>query len=185
MKIVAGLGNPGRGYSETRHNSGFLVADELARRWGLTDWRRRFDALVAEHNDRERILLVKPQTFMNLSGTAVGALARWYKIPAADITVIFDDLDLPPGTIRLRGKGGSGGHRGIESVLVQLGTDRFIRLRLGIGHPPAGWEGVDYVLGRFAADEAPLIRAAVIRAADAVECLLAEGLDQAMNRFNR
>ncbi|BBB90301.1 MAG TPA: aminoacyl-tRNA hydrolase [Methylomusa anaerophila] len=186
MKIVAGLGNPGQEYSVTRHNVGFMAVDLLADRWGIaiTSWREREKALAAEYRGSEPVLLVKPQTYMNLSGIAVGALARWYKIPVTDIIVIYDDLDLPVGKLRLRSKGGSGGHRGIESLLEHLGQDAFARIRVGIGRPPQGWETADYVLSRFTAEETPLIKDAITRAADAVECLLKEGFNKAMNKFN-
>ncbi|MCX7781588.1 MAG: aminoacyl-tRNA hydrolase [Negativicutes bacterium] len=185
MKLIVGLGNPGQEYSATRHNVGFMAVDELAGRWQAAAWRSRFDALVAEHRGTEPVLLVKPQTYMNLSGTAVAALARWYKLKTEDIIVIYDDLDLPVGKLRLRGQGGAGGHRGIESLLVHLGQDTFSRVRIGIGRPPQGWETANYVLGRFAPEEQPLIVEAVGRAADAVEYILRHGLVKAGNVFNK
>ncbi|VBB06552.1 peptidyl-trna hydrolase signature 1 [Lucifera butyrica] len=185
MKIIVGLGNPGAEYGATRHNAGFMVVDELAGRWQPVAWRERFDALVGECRGKEPVLLVKPQTYMNLSGQAVGALARWYKTPAEDIVVVYDDLDLPVGKLRLRLKGGSGGHRGIESLLVHLGQDTFGRVRVGIGRPPAGWETADYVLGRFTADEAPIMKETIARGADAVESILKHGFNKAMNGFNK
>lgn len=185
MKIVVGLGNPGSEYSATRHNAGFMAVEELAKRWGAAVWKERHEAQVAEHRlENETILLVKPQTYMNLSGVAVGALARWYKVDTADIIVIYDDLDLPAGRLRLRSKGGSGGHRGIESLLVHLGKDEFARVRLGIGRPPAGWETANYVLSRFSAEEAPLAAKAIERAAEAAECIILKGLNKAMNLYN-
>lgn len=186
MKLIVGLGNPGREYSETRHNVGFMTIDELSGRWQVTNWRSRHEALVGEYKaGDEALLLVKPQTFMNLSGNAVGALARWYKIKTEDIIVIHDDMDLPAGRLRLRTKGSSGGHRGIESLLLQLGKEEFPRVRIGIGHPPEGWQTVDYVLGRFNAEESPLMEAAIKKAADAVEGIIKYGLNKAMNTFNR
>ena len=185
MKLIVGLGNPGPEYSATKHNVGFMAIDELSRRWEVTGWKNRMDALVAEHRGAETILLVKPQTFMNLSGTAVGALVRWHKIDAKDILVIYDDLDLPVGKLRLRGKGGSGGHRGIESLMVQLGHDDFVRIRVGIGRPPQGWETADYVLSRFSKEEEPLVAAAIKRSLDAVECVLKNGLAKAMNDYSK
>lgn len=186
MKIIVGLGNPGREYSETKHNVGFMVVDELARRWNVGNWRKRSNAEVAECRfATENVLLVKPQTYMNLSGTAVGELARWYKTPEEDIVVIFDDMDIPAGKLRLRMKGGSGGHRGIESLLQHLSKDSFLRLRMGIGRPPQGWQVVDYVLSRFSAEEAPLMEEAVVRSAEAVECIITQGMNKAMNLFNK
>ena len=185
MKIVVGLGNPGAEYSATRHNVGFMVADELARHWGITSWRSRNDAMVAEYRGTEQIVLVKPQTYMNLSGTAVGALARWYKVPVEDIIVLFDDMDLPTGRLRLRTKGSSGGHKGIESLLTHLGQDTFARVRIGVSRPPAGWAVVDYVLSKFTTEEAPLVQEALESAAAAVECIVKQGMNMAMNKFNK
>ena len=184
MKIIVGLGNPGREYSETKHNVGFMVIDELAKRWNVASWRKRNNAEVAECRvAEENVLLVKPQTYMNLSGTAVGELARWYKVAEEDIVVIFDDMDIPAGKLRLRMKGGSGGHRGIESLLQHLNKDSFLRLRMGIGRPPQGWQVVDYVLSRFSEEEKPLLEAAVKRSAEAVECIIEKGMNKAMNMF--
>ncbi len=185
MKIVVGLGNPGPEYSATRHNIGFMAVDKLAERWAVTAWRERYSALVAEYRGEETVLLVKPQTFMNLSGRAVVPLAAFYKVPCADIIVIYDDLDLPAGRLRLRVKGGSGGHRGIESLLYESGQDDFSRVRIGIGRPPQGWETVHYVLGRFSTEEAPVISQAIGQAAAAVECIIQEGFAKAMNKFNK
>lgn len=186
MKIIAGLGNPGPEYSATRHNVGFLAVEELAKRWGAEAWRSRHEALCAEYRGgSEPVLLVKPQTYMNLSGVAVGELMRWYKLGAADIIVIYDDLDLPAGKLRLRPQGGSGGHKGIESLLVHLGSDTFCRIRIGIGRPPAGWETANYVLGRFTPEETPLMAAAIERAAAAAECILKQGIDKAMNLYSQ
>lgn len=185
MKIIVGLGNPGREYSATRHNAGFLVVDELARRWNCQSWKNKSNAQIAEFRGTEQVLLVKPQTYMNLSGTSVGELARWYKVDSEDIVVVFDDLDLPVGRLRLRMKGGSGGHRGIESLLTHLSKDTFARVRLGIGRPPEGWEVADYVLSRFTAEEEPLVEQAIAKAADAVESIIKVGLTKTMNLFNK
>ncbi len=184
--MIVGLGNPGQEYSATRHNIGFLAVDELARRWGAGSWRNKFNAQIAEHRQgQQQYLLVKPQTYMNLSGTAVSALLNWYKASPRDLIVIYDDLDLPVGRLRLRPKGSSGGHRGIESLLNQLGTDVFDRVRLGIGRPPEGWTVNHYVLSRFTGEELPLISEVLARSAEAVECVLAEGLTKAMNSFSK
>jgi PTH1 family peptidyl-tRNA hydrolase len=185
MKMIVGLGNPGQEYSATKHNVGFMVVDELAKRWQVHAWRDKYDAQVAEYRSGEPVLLVKPQTYMNLSGTAVGALARWYKLKAEEIIVIYDDLDLPVGKLRLRGKGGAGGHRGIESLLVHLGQDTFTRVRVGIGRPPQGWETANYVLSRFTPEEQPLINQAIAQSLEAVECILKEGLTKASNQFSK
>ncbi|MDF2875814.1 MAG: pth [Sporomusa sp.] len=185
MKIIVGLGNPGQEYSATRHNIGFMAVDKLADKWAITPWRERYNALVAEYRGEETVLLVKPLTYMNLSGRAVAPLAAFYKVQYGDITVIYDDLDLPAGRLRLRLKGGSGGHRGIESMLYELGKDDFARVRIGIGRPPQGWETANYVLGRFTTEEAPAISQALDQAAGAVECILQEGFTKAMNKFNK
>ena len=186
MKLIVGLGNPGGEYSATRHNVGFLAVDELARRWNIGTWKNKNNAQVGEYRTAsDTVLLIKPQTYMNLSGTAVGELARFYKVLPQDVTVIFDDLDLPAGRLRLRTKGGSGGHRGIESLLTHMGSAEFPRIRIGIGRPPAGWEVVDYVLSRFAAEEQPLLTEVIGKAADAVEYTLKHGFTKAMNAFNK
>ena len=185
MKIVVGLGNPGARYKDTRHNIGFQVLDELARRWRSENWKRRFEAEVSEHRAGGPVLLVKPQTFMNLSGTAVREAAKFYKVESKDIIVIHDDLDLPTGRLRIRERGGAGGHKGIDSMIGQLGTDEFVRVKFGISRPPAEWDTADYVLGRFSSEEQPTINQTISLAADAVEAILAEGAATAMNRFNR
>ncbi len=185
MKIVVGLGNPGDEYRDTRHNVGFMAIDELAHRLGISSWKKRNQALVAECRGDEPILLVKPETYMNLSGIAVGELARWYKVSVEDIIVIFDDMDLPIGRLRLRLKGGSGGHRGIESLLTHLPKDTFARVRIGIDRPPTGWQVVDYVLSRFTKEEQPLLDSAIHKAADAVESIVKQGMNKAMNLHNK
>ena len=185
MKLIVGLGNPGREYSETRHNIGWMVLDILAKRWEGS-WRLKDNAEVLEaRRGGDVLLLVKPQTYMNLSGEAVAPLARFYKVPVEDIIVIYDDMDLVTGRLRLRMKGGSGGHRGIESLLCHLGQDAFNRVRLGIGRPPTGWAVPDYVLSRFRQEEQEDLQAVLEKAADAVEGILKLGMSNAMNQFNR
>lgn len=185
MKLVVGLGNPGGEYAFTRHNVGFMVIDELAKRHAITNWRSKHEALAAEIRADEPILLVKPQTFMNLSGNAVGAIARWYKVAPEDIIVIVDDMDLAPGRLRLRTRGSSGGHRGLESILVNLGQEDFIRVRVGIGRPRPGQEVVNYVLNGFSQEEKLLLDKAIVQAADAVEYMLKHDMASAMNRYNK
>lgn len=186
MKIVVGLGNPGQEYSKTRHNVGFMTVDLLAEQWGLTgNWRDKFNAQVAEHRGQETVLLVKPQTYMNLSGQAVNAIVGWYKLALEDVVVVYDDLDLPTGRLRIRSQGGAGGHRGIASLLEYLGRDTFSRLRIGIGRPPQFMETADYVLGRFGAAELPVIEPAIKRAAQAVEAIIKDGVAKAANEYNR
>ena len=185
MKIVVGLGNPGKEYMNTRHNIGFMAVDELAQQWGITSWKKRSQALVAEYRAAEPVILVKPQSYMNLSGIPVGELARWYKVKTEDIIIIFDDMDLPIGRLRIRTKGSSGGHRGVESLLAHLDKDTFSRVRMGIDRPPTGWQVVDYVLSSFGAEEQPLVKEAVLRATKAVECIIQEGVTKAMNLYNK
>ncbi len=187
MKLIAGLGNPGPRYAESRHNVGFMAVDELARRWQteVTRYERYFEGLLGQtRRGGEELLLLKPATFMNLSGQSVAAVVRFYKIPTPDLLVIHDDLDLPLGQLRLRPEGSAGGHKGLADVIRHLSTNEVARLRIGIGkvHRSAT---VAHVLGRFAPDEQPAIAAAVTNAADAVECWLARGLAAAMNEFNR
>ena len=187
-RIIIGLGNPGREYEGTRHNVGFRVADALAKKLGAEyKTRRKFAAEVAEAKRGETTLLIaKPQTYMNLSGQAVAALRDWHKCGTQDVVLIFDDADLKLGQLRVRAKGSSGGHHGIESVLNALGTDAVARVRLGIGRQSRS-EGAltNHVLSRFTQEEEPEVKEMVKRAVDAVECLLDRGVATAMNQFNQ
>jgi peptidyl-tRNA hydrolase, PTH1 family len=186
VKAAIGLGNPGPQYSGTRHNVGFLVIDELARRWNAAAdrYERRYEALLgAAQIGDQRVLLLKPLTYMNLSGRSVLALQQFYKLAAADLMILCDDLDLPVGQIRLRAGGSGGGQKGLENVLLRLADNDVPRLRIGIGRADRQ-TATEYVLGRFAPDEREAIEAAVARAADAVACWLKEGIESAMNRFN-
>lgn len=187
MKVIAGLGNPGPEYEETPHNVGFDVVALLAERLAA-EWRRstRFQARLARvDRDGESWLLVQPQTFMNLSGTSVAPLLRYHGGGPEDLVVVLDDADLPLGRLRLRAEGGSGGHRGLASIIEVLGTEAFARVRLGVGRDPAGDGGlVDHVLGRFDPARRQVARRTIAAAADAVECLAQRGLAEAMNRFN-
>lgn len=185
-RIVAGLGNPGPRYAATRHNIGFVVVDALGEKMGLKVEKSGFQALYAEGKlGSERVVLLKPQTYMNLSGEAVGAALRWYKGTPADLMVVYDDLDLPPGKIRLRLEGSSGGHNGMKSIIQHLGTQEFPRIRLGVGRPAPGWEVPDWVLSPFCEEERPLMADAVARAVDAIEVAVRLGFAAAMNRYNR
>ena len=185
MKLVVGLGNPGSQYRETRHNVGFLVVDELARRWRVEQWRDQFQALAAKTaGDGGPVLMAKPMTFMNLSGQAVAGLAGFYKIEPADVFVVTDDVALPLGRLRARREGSDGGHNGLRSVIEALGTQAFPRLRVGVGRGDGERDVVDHVLGRFAADERDTVSAAVLRAADATEMFLRDGIERVMNAFN-
>ena len=185
IRLVAGLGNPGSEYAATRHNIGFMVVDQLAAQFGST-WEKsvpqaREDALSAKCG---AVLLIKPMSFMNRSGYPLFTVAQFYKIEPQQILIVLDDLALPLGHLRLRARGGSGGHNGLESIIVQFGTEEIPRLRVGIGQAPR--EGyVDYVLSRFFDDEKPLVRSAISRAVEAVKCAIDNGLVSAMNTFNK
>ena len=184
MKVIVGLGNPGREYAATRHNIGFAVVDELARRLSATDARSRFRAEVRETFDRgEKIVLVKPQTYMNLSGVSTREAMRWYKTPLADVMVVADDIDLPFGTLRMRATGSSGGHNGLKSVFAELGTQDVPRLKIGVGRGPG--HATRQVLTRFNPDEARLLPEIVSAAADCVLHWERHGIIDAMNRCNR
>jgi len=187
IRVVVGLGNPGEQYERTRHNVGFRVVDLLAERTG-TKWRASRHAPAwcawAEWADgHARVLLVKPRTFMNESGQAVGPLARWHHLDGRAILLVYDDVDLPLGTIRVRARGGSGGHRGVASVLTALGGEDVARVRVGIGRGESQ-DTAEYVLSPFRADEEPVLRDALDRAVAAVMCCVERGVDRAMNEFN-
>jgi PTH1 family peptidyl-tRNA hydrolase len=185
MKVIVGLGNPGPQYAETRHNIGFLLIDWLAEAHNL-QFRAKFQGLWAEGNvEGERIFLLKPQTFMNLSGRSVSELTSFYKVPGKDLLIVQDDLDLPLGKIRLRDQGGAGGHNGIKSILAELGTEKFWRLKLGVGRPPAEWDPARYVLSPFAEDELKQLDK-VLELAEKVTNLWIKGeSSQAMNLYHR
>ncbi|HUX86621.1 MAG TPA: aminoacyl-tRNA hydrolase [Chloroflexota bacterium] len=184
-KLIVGLGNPGRAYTNTRHNVGFMAVDRLAERWGLRFGRQRGRAEVAEGDvSGQRIILAKPQTFMNNSGDSVRALLKLSNLTAADLLVIADDLDLPFGRLRLRDSGSSGGQRGIQSIINQLATNQFARLRIGIGRPPLGVDPVDYVLTPFTASERNPLPEILDRLTAGVEAYLSEGVARAMNLVN-
>lgn len=183
MKLIVGLGNPGPRYESTRHNVGFRVADELAGRWKVDLGREQFhgwagSAVVGE----ERVLLLKPTTFMNRSGQAVQAAGRFHRLEPADLLVISDDFALPLGRLRMRARGSAGSHNGLSDIVNRLGSEEFARLRIGIGGPVG--DPARYVLERFADAEEPIVRQVVLRAADAVECWLARGVEAAMNEYN-
>ena len=183
--LIVGLGNPGREYRGTRHNIGFMLLDYLAERLGVTFSRLESQALVAktEHAGR-RIILAKPQAYMNLSGQPVGALLRYYKIPTSQLLVAYDDVDLPLGSLRLRPGGGSAGQKGMASIIERLGTQEFPRLRLGIDRPPGKMAAAAYVLQDFSTQQQPAISTALERAADAVLLFISDSLEAAMNRYN-
>ncbi|HSY19610.1 MAG TPA: aminoacyl-tRNA hydrolase [Candidatus Acidoferrales bacterium] len=184
--LIVGLGNPGADYAKTRHNAGFLLVEKLAAMW-KADWanERKFAARMAkaEHNGK-RVLLCEPQTYMNLSGESVGALADFYQLPLGRVMVAVDDADLPFGEIRLRPSGSSGGHHGLESIEQHLGSREFARLRIGIGRKDSVRQITNHVLGKFEASESELLEKVLSRAAGQVDCWLAEGLPKAMSLYN-
>jgi len=193
VKIVIGLGNPGKRYEHTPHNIGFAVIDKLAS--GVCVLRKsiRFSAQVGKFSiNEEEVLLVKPQTYMNNSGAAVVRIVRYWKLNLSDVVVVLDDADLDLGSVRLRAKGGSGGHKGLESVISSIGSEDIARVRLGIGRPRVGASGqaddvglTEYVLKSFSASEIRKAEKSVECAVEAVKCILESGIDASMNRFNR
>lgn len=184
-RLVVGLGNPGPRYKGTRHNVGFMVLAELARRHTQGKARDKFQAQIHESRCAgQNVLLLCPTTYMNLSGQSVAAAASFYKLEPEHIFVVCDDLDLPVGRLRIREKGSSGGQKGLKSIAERLGTESIARLRVGIGRPDPGMDAADYVLSTFRPDEKKAMADVLQKAADAVECWLSEGIATAMNRFN-
>ncbi|MCB9850750.1 MAG: aminoacyl-tRNA hydrolase [Phycisphaerales bacterium] len=184
MKLIVGLGNPGKEYERTRHNVGFRVVDLLASRWQIDMLSEKFHAWFGSGVIRdERVVLLKPTTFMNRSGQAVQAAGKFYQLELADLLVISDDVAIDVGRLRVRKKGSAGGHNGLSDIIRRIGSDEFCRLRFGIGDVPGAVRS-SHVLGRFSADEDELIEPAIRRCADAVETWIVEGADAAMNRFN-
>jgi len=186
LYLIVGLGNPGADYARTRHNAGFLVADRLAERWraGWT-YEKKFNArLATAQRDDRRVLLCQPQTYMNSSGEAVGAVAAFYRVPLSAVLVVVDDADLPLGELRLRPGGSSGGHHGLESVEQHLGTREYARLRVGIGRQGGAREITGYVLGRFSSTEAALADKVLTVATDQAETWVEAGIQKAMSQYN-
>lgn len=183
--LIVGFGNPGRQYRGNRHNVGFMLLDNLAKRLGVAFSRMESRALVTKTDfENNRLILAKPQTYMNLSGQAVSALVKFYKIPLDNLLTAYDDVDLPLGIIRLRPMGGSAGQKGMQSTIERLGTESFPRIRLGVDRPPGRMQAADYVLQDFSNEETELVSHTLDRATDAVLMFITEGLDAAMNKFN-
>ncbi|MGI8317328.1 aminoacyl-tRNA hydrolase [Halobacillus mangrovi] len=185
MKCIVGLGNPGKKYEQTRHNVGFMVIDELARQnqWSLSQTKFR-SVYTTEHVNGEKVLLLKPQTYMNLSGESLRAFMDYFDIELDDVLVVYDDLDLPPGKNRLRKKGGHGGHNGIRNIIDQLGTKEFKRLRIGIGRPSVPMSVIDYVLGTFDKDQQMAVKDSIQDAVKACEAWIEQPFNEVMNEFN-
>lgn len=185
MKIIVGLGNPTAKYAGTRHNVGFAVIDALAEKYGIRVNTNKHKALVGSGIIAgEKVILAKPQTFMNLSGESVRPLADFYKLAPEDILIIYDDISLEPGNLRARASGSAGGHNGMKSIILHLGTEGFPRLRLGVGEKPAKMDLADYVLGHFSAEEKPLMEEGIKLAAEAVAVFVSDGIKETMNRYN-
>jgi len=185
MKLVVGLGNPGLKYDGTRHNIGYAVVDYLAAAPGVGRWRSKFESQVTETVEgTEQVLLMKPETFMNLSGRAVRAAADFYKLDVRDVLVVCDDIALPLGKLRVRARGSDGGQKGLRSVQEALGTSDYSRLRIGVGSPGEHWDAADYVLGRFKPGERKVVEDAIAQAGQAVLVWMRQGVDACMNRFN-
>lgn len=185
MKMVIGLGNPGKQYENTRHNIGFQVIDELADRLNATSMQSKFNGMYTViHRPEGKVMLVKPLTYMNLSGECVRPLMDYYDVDVEDIIVLYDDLDFPPGELKLRQKGSAGGHNGMKSLIAHLGTDQFKRVRLGVGRPTNGMKIADYVLSNFSKEEMPEIQAMVEKGADACIEWLQTSFLEVMNQYN-
>lgn len=185
MYLIVGLGNPGREYEGTRHNVGFEVMDVLADSLFASVEEKKFKGYYGKAvAGGEKVILLKPQTYMNLSGESVGAAADFYKIDPSHIIVVYDDVSLDAGQLRIRTKGSAGGHNGIKNIIARLGTQEFPRVKVGVGNKPPRMDLADYVLGRFSKEEQGIMREAYKEAAQAVECMIKEGADAAMNRYN-
>lgn len=186
MYLIAGLGNPGREYENTRHNAGFASIDRLAERNHISIDMKKFQALCGTgYIGGQKVLLLKPQTYMNLSGESLRAACDFFKIdPEQELIVIYDDISLAPGQLRIRAKGSAGGHNGIKSIISHLGTQVFLRVKVGVGEKPQGWDLADYVLGHFSKEEQQVMQESFDRAADAAAALLSEEVQQVMNEYN-
>lgn len=186
MYIIAGLGNPTKQYENTRHNAGFGVIDYLSDKYQIPVKQAGFKALYGSgYIEGQKVILLKPQTFMNLSGESIRACMDFYKIdPEEELIVVYDDISLAPGKLRVRAKGSAGGHNGIKNIILHLGDQKFPRVRVGVGEKPADYDLADYVLGHFSKEEQPLMKDAFEEAGKAVVTIMTEGIDAAMNQFN-
>lgn len=185
MYIIAGLGNPGKDYAGTRHNAGFSVIDQLADKYNISVDTAKHKGLIGKGViEGQKVVLVKPQTYMNNSGECIREVMDFYKEDIDNLIVVFDDISLEPGKLRVRPKGSAGGHNGIKSIIAHMGSDNFKRVKFGVGDKPKGWDLADWVLGRFPSEEFETLREGNKRACDAIVCIMNEGVDSAMNKFN-
>ena len=185
MKLIVGLGNPEEEYSKTRHNMGFNVINKLQEKYGIEVNKKKFDGLLGDGIiEGEKVLLLKPQTYMNLSGKSIIQVVNFYKIPVEDIIVIYDDIDIEPGLIRIRKKGSSGSHNGMKSVVAELGSEDFPRVRVGIGKPKYNNDMINYVIGAIPNEELEKLEEGTTKASEAIVEILKNGIDIAMNKFN-
>ena len=185
MKVIIGLGNPGMKYAGTRHNIGFDTVTALADKYNIKINNKKFNGLIGDgFIGGEKVLLVQPQTYMNLSGECVGQIADFFKIEPENLIVICDDINLDTGRLRIRAKGSAGGHNGLKNIIAHLGTEAFPRIRVGVGEKTEGWDLADYVLARFSKDDEPVMREAIKNAVGAVETWISDDIGTAMNRFN-
>lgn len=184
--IIAGLGNPGTRYENTRHNVGFDAIDALAGKYGIKVSKLKHKALIGDGTiENEKVILVKPQTFMNLSGESIRDIVDWYKVPLKNTILIYDDIDLAPGKIRVRPKGSAGTHNGMRSILYHIQSEDFPRVRIGIGKAPEGWQLADYVLSKFNEEDRKLVTEGIVNAAEAAATIIKSGIGTAMNKFNK
>ena len=187
MYLVVGLGNPGREYEATRHNMGFDTIDHMVEDYNVPQGGVKFNSMYGKSMiGGEKVILMKPLSFMNLSGGPVREMANYFKIdPETELIVIYDDIDLEPGQLRIRKQGSAGGHNGIKDIIRQLGTEKFLRIKVGVGAKPKGWDLADHVLGRFSTEDRKLVDEAIEKAAKAVDIMISQGVDAAMNEYNR
>lgn len=187
MYLIVGLGNPGKTYEGTRHNMGFDTIDHLIEEHRITQSGVKFNAMYGKGIiGGEKVILMKPLSFMNLSGGPVQEMANYFKInPETELIVVYDDIDLEPGQLRIRKQGSAGGHNGMKDIIQKLGTQKFVRVKVGVGEKPKGWDLADHVLGRFSGEERKIVDESIIRAGKAVEMMLSQGVDAAMNEYNK
>lgn len=186
MYIIAGLGNPTKDYEHTRHNAGFDTIDMIAEKYHIGMGEKKHKAIIGKgHIEGNKVILVKPQTYMNLSGESIREVVDYYKIDEeSELIVIYDDISLEPGKLRIRKKGSAGGHNGIKNIIAQLGTQNFCRVKVGVGEKPKGWDLADYVLGHYGKEESVIMQEAFQKATEAVVAILNDGVDAAMNKYN-